>query len=262
MYFGCHRTLATRNLYQRQIDGNHHCSLSIDQVTPLAMKRQNQKAAKYDTCPNKKTRYVYVIEEEEEEEEYVPTSPFNSPLRFDPESEEGEVYSPRSPPHYSYEPASTPSQYDPDLSDVEKDDIPVLIPEKFFDSGKVPFHFDKSHDGYCLDSDCIESSITEELLEETNAEKALFCRNIQSFRAGDVVTKHIAPWGENAILCGPDYIIQKKIFGANGKVVFVLVKPAVAVAESDLIALVPAFFNGWMDTPTLIGYLKCSKNAF
>lgn len=238
------------------------------------MKRQNQKASKYDTLPNKKTRYVYVVEEEEEEEEYEPTSPFNSydsqeliytptssPLRFDPESEEGEAYNPRSPPHYSYEPASTPSQYDPDSSDVEKDDIPVLVPEKFFDSGKVPFHFDKSHDGYCLDSDCIESSITEELLEETNAEKALFCRNIQSFRAGDVVTKHIAPWGENAILCGPDYIIQKKIFDSDGKVVFVLVKPAVAVAESDLIALMPAFFDGWMDCTTFLGYLKISKNA-
>lgn len=238
------------------------------------MKRQNQKASKYDTLPNKKTRYVYVVEEEEEEEEYEPTSPFNSydsqelmytptssPLRFDPESEEGEAYNPRSPPHYSYEPASTPSRYDPDSSDVEKDDIPVLVPEKFFDSGKVPFHFDKSHDGYCLDSDCIESSITEELLEETNAEKALFCRNIQSFRAGDVVTKHIAPWGENAILCGPDYIIQKKIFDSDGKVVFVLVKPAVAIAESDLIALMPAFFDGWMDTPTFLGYLKISKNA-
>ena len=222
--------------------------------------KRHQKTTKYDTLPNKKTRYVYVIDDEEDEDEYLPMfSPTSSPPRFDPDSE-GEVYS-LSSPRYDDDQVSTSSSsspYDPDSSNREEEDGPAFVPEKFFHTGKVPFHFEESRDGYCLNSGRTYTSITEELRRETNAEKALFCRNIQSFRSGQVVSKHIAPWGENAMLCGPDFIIEKKIFGANGQVVLVLIK-SVSNDGSDLIVLMPAFFDGWMDTSAYFEYMACDE---
>lgn len=76
-------------------------------------------------------------------------------------------------------------------------------------------------------------------------EIVLLSRELQYFMNGTIVTKHCAPWGEEAVLCGRSFVIKTKIFDSNGTVSSIVITNQ--ETPSVTYSLQPAFFVGWAD---------------
>jgi hypothetical protein len=89
--------------------------------------------------------------------------------------------------------------------------------------------------------------------EEKDATLTLFGRHLGSFRNGDTVLKHCAPWGENLHLHNNEWDIDSKVFDTTeDELLFVVLRrhKLLGPGNNNYYMVNSAFFNGWTDAAT------------
>lgn len=116
----------------------------------------------------------------------------------------------------------------------------------FFGTKGRPFNHSKEDRTFSLDP---VTTNLDQFRIATNSvrdeEIVLLSRELQYFMNGTIVTKHCAPWGEEAVLCGRSFVIKTKIFDSNGTVSSIVITNQ--ETPSVTYSLQPTFFVGWAD---------------
>lgn len=142
---------------------------------------------------------------------------------------------------------SSPIIDDDEEEDNSKKHEALIYTAQFFDFiGKRPFNHCKEDMTFSLDP---TTTNTDQFRIYANNQRdeeiVLLSRELQYFVNNTVVTKHCAPWGESAILCGRSFVIKTKIFNSDGSVSSIIVTNQESPSVSY--SLKPAFFVGWAD---------------
>ncbi len=89
------------------------------------------------------------------------------------------------------------------------------------------------------------------IMEDRNAGRCKYSKSITKYEIGAIISKHCAPWGENALLHNVDFSLSKFIYKSNGKISAAIVIERERGAQYKLD---PAFFLGWCDKDALNRY--------
>lgn len=122
----------------------------------------------------------------------------------------------------------------------------------FFDD-QLPFLFNKQEDAYFLDASKDEPSVQGAILEERDKNRCVFSRDLTSYKNGDIVFKHCAPWGDANVLNNNGFIIMRKFFHASGDVVSVLLQESDSTKE---FLVESPFFSGWTSAKMMMDYFS------
>ena len=122
-----------------------------------------------------------------------------------------------------------------------------LIEDRFFANGK-PFNYEPAQDGFCVDLDNAPDHDRVIRHQQTNAICAPYARHISLYKNGTRVKKHTASWGNNALLCGREFVVDNKFFDHAGNVFVVIVSSTHAPRVTC--ALDTHLMEGWTDATT------------